>query len=299
MSDHLDRKSIFCILFCLVLWIQIVCAEDVDSAQKINEVVCIFIYTLEATVGAISSIVIIFMGVKYLNSGDDSDARYMARIGIISAFVGIVIVVLAVPVVNLVASGLLGTVDCGYFPSISGGGGTAAVGPITPNTGGGSESKEPYVDIAAIGFSLTKSVVDIQKPDNTEFPLFIQLSNIGTKSSIGFTNTVSMSVGLGLDDDMVLCNVPVLSLPPDGKTRIYPCKGADITKVKDLLSRGKTVTLTLKADPNNDLQEDESKRNNNVVSMDISSITPADKIDETQLGPTGGLIVNNIGGRTT
>jgi hypothetical protein len=298
MRTNFDRQAIISVLFCLVLWVQTVYAEDIDSAQKINDVVCIFIYAVEATVGAIASIVIVFLGLKYLTSGDDSDARYMARIGIISAFVGIVIVVIAVPFVNLVASGLLDTVDCGYFPSISGGGGHAALSPVTPDNGGGSELKDPYVDVAAMGFSLTKSVEDIKKPGNNEFPLFIQLSNVGTKSSVGFTSTVSMSVGLGLGDDMVLCNVPVLSLPPDGKIRIYPCNGADIAKVKDFLSRGKTVTLTLKADPNNDAKEDESKRNNNVVSQDISRITP-NKIDETQLGPTGGLIVNNVGGRTT
>ena len=298
MRTNFSCRIAVIVLFCLVLCVQAVLAADVDSARKINDSICIFIYLVEFCVGAIAAIVIIFMGLKYLSSGDDSDARYMARVGIIGAFMGILIVVLAVPFVNIVASGLIGTVECGFFPSISGGNPAGNV-LVTPDTGGGSELKESYVDIAAIGFSLTKSVADIKKPDNTEFPLFIQLSNVGTKSSVGFTSTVSMSVGLGLDDDMVLCNVPVLSLPPDGKTRVYPCNGADITKVKDLLSRGKTVTLTLKADPNNDLKEDESKRNNNVVSMDISSITPTDKIDETQLGPTGGLIVNNIGGRTT
>jgi hypothetical protein len=116
-------------------------AEDSkDASQKINDVVCVFIYLIELVVGAIAAIVIIFMGLKYLMSGEDSEARIMAKNGIISAFVGIIIIVITVPVVNLIGEGFLGMVDCGYLPDLK-----TSSQPVTPQTGdlGNSEKEDP------------------------------------------------------------------------------------------------------------------------------------------------------------
>ena len=60
-------------------------------------------------------------------SGDDPEARAMAKNGIIAAFVGIIIIAITVPVVNLIGEGFLGMVDCGYLPDLK-----TSTQPITP-----------------------------------------------------------------------------------------------------------------------------------------------------------------------
>jgi hypothetical protein len=280
-----DRQLLIGVLVCSVLLVQSAFGEDIDAARKINDAVCIFIYLVELTVGAIASIVIIFMGLRYLSSGDNSDARYVARIGIIGAFVGIVIVVIAVPVVNIVASGFIGTVECGFFPSISGGENPASDGSVTPNVVSGQANS---ADIVPNGFFMTKNLNEVQ---DGEFPLYFELSNIGSENSIGFTDTVSMTVGV--DEYSVLCNVPSMGLPADGKKLIYQCN-ADMGRIKQLVSEGKSVTLTLTADSGK--QVTESNEDNNIFSQDVSQI-PVKPVDNNRMGPRGGLTVNNVGWR--
>lgn len=143
-------------------------ADEADAGQKINDAVCIFIYLIEVVVGAVASVVIIFMGLKYLTSGDDPHARYMARTGIIAAFTGIIIVAIAVPVVNIFASSLMGTVDCGYFPDLSGVNGAQEVS-TAPAKADASGSAEKSADIVAKGLFLTKSLGYIKAEGYNEF----------------------------------------------------------------------------------------------------------------------------------
>jgi hypothetical protein len=288
MKDNFGRQLLTGILFCLVLWAQPALAE-VDAAQKINDAICVFIYLVEFSVGAIAAVVIVFMGMRYVSSGDDSDARYMARAGIIGAFVGILIVVLAVPFVNIVASGLIGTVECGFFPSISGGGVPLATGPVSQAKGGVSESSANSPDIAAKGFLLTKSLEEIKTGGYAEFPLYFQLANVGSQSSPGFVNTVSMLAGM---DIVELCKVAATGLPADGKLLSYPCTGADMERVKQMLSGGKSVTLILKADSEGAVAD--SNRANNELSQDLSSVPVKKALSENDIGDMGGIAINYV-----
>jgi hypothetical protein len=287
MKLILRHQLLVGVLVFLALPVQTVCAQDVDAVRKINDAVCVFIYLVELSVGAIAAIIIIFMGLKYLSSAEDSDARYTARTGIIGAFVGILIVVITVPVVNIIASGLIGTVECGFFPSISGVDDSAADGPVDPNFVS-DQKKSP--DIAAKGFLLTKSLEEIKAEDYAEFPLYFQLSNVGTESSPLFMNTVSMSAGIDL---LVLCKVQATSLKADGKILNYPCITGDMEKVKQMLSSGKTVTLTLNADLDNTITADTNQANNN-LSQDILSIPVLKALKEKDIGDMGGIKINYL-----
>ena len=287
MKSNFSCQILILFLICLFFLVQTVCAEDVVAAQKINEVVCIFIYLFEAVVGSIASIVIVFMGLKYLTSGNDPDGRYLARTGIIGAFAGIIIVAIAVPVVNIISSGLLGTVDCGFFPSISGGGPAGNV-PVAPAQGGALGPIEKSPDIAAKGLLLTKSLEDIKTEGYAQFPIYFQLANIGSQSSPGFMNTVSMMAGTDL---LMLCNTISVGLPADSETFSYPCSISDMSKVKEALSSGESITLILKVDSASVVAD--SNRGNNELSMLLSDV-PVKKIDEKVVGDTGGIAINYV-----
>jgi hypothetical protein len=180
-------------------------------------------------------------------------------------------------------------VDCGFFPSNLGGGPAGNV-PVAPAQGGALGPKEKSSDIAALGFLLTKSVEEIKTGGYTEFPLYFQLANVGTQSSPGFTNTVSMMTGL---DIVVLCKVPSVGLPADGKTLTYPCSGANMERVKQMLSGGGSVTLILKADSESRVAD--ANRANNELSQVLSNV-PVKKVDELVLGDMGGITINYVKG---
>ena len=78
------------------------------AAQGINCVICKVANLIFMIVAALAAIVIILAGLKWLTSGDDPGARSAAKTAIISAFVGIIIVFIAVYVVSWVTEGLGG-----------------------------------------------------------------------------------------------------------------------------------------------------------------------------------------------
>jgi hypothetical protein len=281
------RCQIFIYLLFSLFLVQAACAEEIDASQKINDAICIFIYLVEFCVGAIAAVVIIFMGLRYLSSADDSGARYMARIGIISAFFGILFVVLAVPVVNIIGSGLIGTVECSYFPDISGSGASPDSGPANPG-GKDPASAEKSADIAAKGFILTKSVEDLLKAPSFEFPLYFQIANVGTQSSPNFMNKVSMESGM---DIIELCGVPAVGLPADGKTMLYPCVVSDLAGVKRILSGSGSVKLVLKTDVDSAVMD--KNRDNNKFSQDLS-LVPVKQVSDDSVGDMGGISINYV-----
>lgn len=59
--------------------------------------------------GGIGTIVITLQGIKWIGSAEDKDARKQAKMGIIHAMIGLIIVVLAVWIVQLVLP-----VSCGF-----------------------------------------------------------------------------------------------------------------------------------------------------------------------------------------
>ncbi len=78
------------------------CFKGLTSAQDMNKVLCNFICILEAIAPAVAVLVIAYGGIKYLTSGDDPTARAGARTTLVSAIVGLVIIMIAIPAVNLV-----------------------------------------------------------------------------------------------------------------------------------------------------------------------------------------------------
>jgi hypothetical protein len=285
MRSNFKFQLIVATLVFLVCWVQPAFAQD--AARKIIDSICIVIYLIQVSIGAIAVIVIILMGLKYLSSADDSDARYMARMGIISAFVGILIVVLAVPIVNVFASDLIGTVDCDFLQYVSGSFAPAG-GSVTPGVKIKLEPKEKSADIAAKGFSLLKSPEEIKADGYKEFPLYFQLANDGTQSSPGFVSSVSMVSGI---DYALLCNAPSAGLEPDGKILSYECKGADMAKVKQLMEGSDSVTLFLKVDSQGAVMD--ADRTNNELAMVLSDI-PKKSVDDLSLGDPGGITINYV-----
>lgn len=88
-----------------------------EIADGINNVICLFVRLIWLVTGSLMALVIIFAGVKWLVSGDDAGARASAKTFIISAFVGLIIIFTAVPVVDYVVGGILGyEFACGFFP---------------------------------------------------------------------------------------------------------------------------------------------------------------------------------------
>jgi len=79
-----------------------------DAANAINCVICKVASLIFMIVAALAALVIILAGLKWLTSGDDPGARSAAKTAIISAFVGIIIIFIAVYVVSWVITGLPG-----------------------------------------------------------------------------------------------------------------------------------------------------------------------------------------------
>jgi hypothetical protein len=287
MANYCFLRPLY-VLFLLFLSVQVVHAQDIESARSISDAICMFIFLAEFSVGAIAALVILMMGLKYLSSGSDSGERYIARAGIIGAFVGILIAILAVPAVNIIASNLTGTVDCGYLPVYPGGRASAA-GDATPEGGSGPAAPpEKSADIVAKGFVLTKSLDSLKAAGLVEFPLFFQVSNAGTQSSPDFANTVTMVSGM---DVLTVCNVQAAGLPADGKVLAYSCTPANMPGVRRLLTGGAGVSLILKADSGDSVID--SDRDNNEYSQDASSV-PVTQVGAGELGDVGGIDINYI-----
>ncbi|MBN2250641.1 MAG: TrbC/VirB2 family protein [Candidatus Altiarchaeota archaeon] len=86
-------------------------AEETRAAYGISCVLCRIANLVFLIIAALASIVIILAGLKWLTSGDDPGARNAAKTTIVSAFVGIIIVFIAVFVVAWVMDGLGGSFD--------------------------------------------------------------------------------------------------------------------------------------------------------------------------------------------
>jgi len=59
-------------------------------------------YVLYSAAGGIGTIIITLQGIKWIGSAEDRDARKLAKQGIIHAVIGLIIVMLAVSIVQLV-----------------------------------------------------------------------------------------------------------------------------------------------------------------------------------------------------
>jgi hypothetical protein len=106
--------------FCFIVLLSLTCPAQADDTQdatgRINLVICAVINLIQMVVGAIAAIVIIFAGVRWMLSGDDPSARNGAKTIIIGAFVGIIIIAIAIPVINYVTSGMINGVNCDIIP---------------------------------------------------------------------------------------------------------------------------------------------------------------------------------------
>ncbi|MFZ2455267.1 MAG: hypothetical protein WAX07_02170 [Candidatus Altiarchaeia archaeon] len=79
------------------------------AGQKISCALCKIASLVFLVVGAVAALVIVMAGLRWTTSGDDPGARQAAKTTIISAFVGIIIVVIAVYIVSIVINGIMGS----------------------------------------------------------------------------------------------------------------------------------------------------------------------------------------------
>ena len=114
----IDKKKLAVLsVFALFLGVSIVFAQGTGVAEdsnmlatatgKINQALCKLASLIFFTAGAIASLVIIFAGIRWVTSADDPGARNGAKTTIISAFVGLIIIAIAVYIVAVVINGLL------------------------------------------------------------------------------------------------------------------------------------------------------------------------------------------------
>jgi hypothetical protein len=80
-----------------------------DAGSRIACALCKIASLVFLIVGAVAALVIIMAGLRWTTSGDDPGARQAAKTTIISAFVGIIIVVIAVYIVSVVINGVMGS----------------------------------------------------------------------------------------------------------------------------------------------------------------------------------------------
>jgi hypothetical protein len=103
--------------------VQCGCFNIQDPARQISDVLCTLACTLQMVTPAIAVIVILYGGLKYLTTGDDPGARASARGIVIQAIIGLVFVMLAIEIVNIVILNIMPTFRCNcaqLFPSIYG-----------------------------------------------------------------------------------------------------------------------------------------------------------------------------------
>jgi hypothetical protein len=82
-----------------------------SATGAINKVLCKLASLIFFTAGAIASLVIIMAGLRWVTSSDDPGARQAAKTTIISAFVGLIIIMIAVYIVAIVINGILPGAD--------------------------------------------------------------------------------------------------------------------------------------------------------------------------------------------
>ena len=108
ISKNKGRVFLLLALILAVSTISLVSAETVTTqvaADKINEVLCRIAQLIFMVVGAIAALVVIMAGLKWTTSADDPGARNAAKTTIISVFVGLIIVMIAVYIVSIVIGG--------------------------------------------------------------------------------------------------------------------------------------------------------------------------------------------------
>lgn len=97
---------------------QVSCPCMTGSLTSINGLICNFI-CLFATLGpAICGIMMLYGGLRYLTSSEDAGARSAARTILVNALVGLMVIMLSVPIVNIVISGIIRDVSCWCFESM-------------------------------------------------------------------------------------------------------------------------------------------------------------------------------------
>ena len=106
--------------FCFIVLLSLTCPARADATQdateRINHVICTVINLIQMVAGAIAAIVIMFAGVRWMLSSDDPSARNGAKTIIIGAFVGIIIIAIAIPVINLVTIDIINGLNCNIIP---------------------------------------------------------------------------------------------------------------------------------------------------------------------------------------
>ncbi len=94
------------------------CFEDINPAEQIGRILCNFICFIATTAPAICALVMLYGGLKWLVSADDAEARANAKNTLISALIGIIIVMIAIPLVNIVISSILPAAHCNCLPDL-------------------------------------------------------------------------------------------------------------------------------------------------------------------------------------
>jgi len=172
-------RRIGLVLCSVVLFLLAVSAwgDDTDVAsQRISLVICSMINLIQLTAGAIAAIVIIFAGVRWVMSGDDVSARNGAKTTIIAAFVGIVIIAVGIPVVNLVVGGVIKGVSCNIIPGADlarAAGGVDTVGKVENHP----EQNLPNLQIADISAGQNIG-------ENMGLDLEVTIKNAGTADAL-------------------------------------------------------------------------------------------------------------------
>ena len=261
-------------LFLLIIFILVSSAWGEEAADKVNDVACAFISLVELLIGALVSIVIIFAGVKYVLSGDDPDVRLSARTWVINAFVGLLVIILAVPMVNLYINGILKGVNCEIIPNP-----VNALKPIVFTASSTVIVQSPTVGrpiqahINVPGTDLEVESIDpVVSLDNIGF----NVKNIGPAGSDAACN---FDISAYVETENVLENFQLCTTSLSGcisaeKSSDLTCVVSDSQGLKDLLADGKKHTLVVEANPGKKISE--SDYDNNKFNMPISQCTDAD-----------------------
>ena len=267
-----------------------------DAAASINDVICLFIRLIWMVTAALAAIVIIFAGLRYLLSGDDAAARSSSKQLIMGAFVGIIIIFIAVPVVNYVVSGFVDSFQCDL---ISGSSSSKDLSGNEPNTmsadkGSGPQAQEKP-DLAITGFSFepdpkTKDMI------LEDYIAWVTVKNLGAIDSSEFKTSVFW-------DDEELCFAFSFGLKKSEEKKMKCGIGhAKWQPVVDAVTAGGSEELKVAADPDNmvdELLEDNNKKTVKVEGLlkpgTVQVATAESESDECG-GQCGGLF--GIGAKT-
>lgn len=111
-------------------------ADDTTTAATlINDVLCKVLFILFVIAPGIGAIVVTLEGIRWIGSSEDPGARKKAKEGIIHVVVGLIIVLLAVPVVTIVMAGSSRFYTCISYISGSSGSQSEASYQVTPYQG--------------------------------------------------------------------------------------------------------------------------------------------------------------------